>query len=308
MRDWERRVNQVLWRQGHVITVDQCRECGASRGSIDAKVRSGAWVRAAAGVYRPAEADGGWEQSLWVAHLVAGPESIVSHEAAAELHGLRKVFRNLVTVTVPTGADPRAPGARFTASLAVPAAHRGVIRGLPVTTPARTITDLAGRSTVSAARLEAIVSAAHRDRTVSVGDITAVAAEVRRPGRRGVRKLDGVLAQWAPGKPIPESKLEEQLSVALDRGGLAGQAVGQYPLPGFDLVGLADAAIPEAKMILEADGRRWHELVVDMVRDRARDNQAATQGWLTLRFMYGELFGDLDATATTIRVTYDHRA
>jgi very-short-patch-repair endonuclease len=295
-----------MCQQQHVITLGQALTCGVTKGAVDAKVRSGAWVRVAKGVYRLAGFEEGWAQALWIAHLSAGPASVVSHEAAAQLHDLRKVQRDLVTLTVPSGYHPRVPGARFTSS-SEPATHRVVVNGLPVTTPARTIVDLAGRPDVSAARMDAIVVAAHRERKVTVSQVAAVVGELGRAGRPGIRKLDKVFEARAPGPPIPASELEEQLHVVLRLAGLDHLAVPQHPLPAGPLVGFADAAFPLAKLIIEADGRRWHSQEEDMERDRERDLQAAIQGWLTVRLMHRHLRRDPGRRAEQIRAVYDDR-
>jgi very-short-patch-repair endonuclease len=73
---------------------------------------------------------------------------------------------------------------------------------------------------------------------------------------------------------------------ALAAGGLP-PPVRQMALPGAGAVeGLVDAAYAECRLILEADGRRWHTRVRDLSRDHARDAEAARAGWQTLRFLH----------------------
>ena len=63
----------------------------------------------------------------------------------------------------------------------------------------------------------------------------------------------------------------------------------------------------EAKLILEADGRRWHNRVAAQRHDRARDKAAARAGWQTMRFCHEELADDADGEAQAIRETYEER-
>ena len=58
-----------------------------------------------------------------------------------------------------------------------------------------------------------------------------------------------------------------------------------------DIDGCVDFGWPEARLIVEADGRRWHTRIADLRRDRERDNQAARAGWQTLRFLHESIDG-----------------
>src|SRR4029450_10710551 len=86
-----------------------------------------------------------------------------------------------------------------------------------------------------------------------------------------------------------QSELESALFAALAGGGLPDPQ-RQRALPGVGaLPGLVDAASPDCRLILEADGRRWHTRVADLRRDHERDAEAARAGWQTLRFLYEQV-------------------
>jgi Protein of unknown function (DUF559) len=77
--------------------------------------------------------------------------------------------------------------------------------------------------------------------------------------------------------------------------------VQQMPVPGHrPSHGLVDAAYPHARLILEADGRRWHTRVQDLRRDHERDSQAARAGWQTLRFVYEQIVHAPDEVAAVV--------
>ena len=65
--------------------------------------------------------------------------------------------------------------------------------------------------------------------------------------------------------------------------------------------GLVDAAYVPEKLILEADGRRWHTRTRDFPRDALRRNEAARVGWQTLGFLWDELKHDPEGVAATVR-------
>ena len=112
--------------------------------------------------------------------------------------------------------------------------------------------------------------------------------DVRRRGKPGVRKLVTVLDALA-GEPPPASVLERKLLRAAEMAGV--RVVRQYPLPWArePVKGLVDAAVPESRLILEADGRKWHARMEAMANDRRRDREAVLAGWQPLRWVHEDL-------------------
>jgi very-short-patch-repair endonuclease len=73
-------------------------------------------------------------------------------------------------------------------------------------------------------------------------------------------------------------------------------------MPGF-----VDRCWPEAKLILEIDGRRWHARERDMAKDRARDREAARLGWQTVRVLDEEVGDCLGAVVDDMVTIYAER-
>jgi hypothetical protein len=69
-------------------------------------VRSGRWQRLQRGVYATFSGDPGRETILWAALLRAGPDAVLSHQTAAERHGLVDEPSPLITMTVPASKRP----------------------------------------------------------------------------------------------------------------------------------------------------------------------------------------------------------
>ena len=83
---------------------------------------------------------------------------------------------------------------------------------------------------------------------------------------------------------------------------------GSIPLPGRGAItGIVDAAYLDEKLILEADGRTWHNRQQAFRKDRLRDNEAARAGWQTLRFPWEEVVGDPEDVAATVADVLAHR-
>ena len=55
-----------------------------------------------------------------------------------------------------------------------------------------------------------------------------------------------------------------------------------------------------ARVILEADGRRWHTRIRDLAEDHVRDAEAARVGWETLRFVYEQIAEEPEEVCATV--------
>jgi predicted transcriptional regulator of viral defense system len=127
----------------------QAKLAGMSTFSIARRTKSGAWVRILPGVYRAAGAPESWRQKVVAGCLWAGERAVVSHVTAARIHGLEGIPRpsrgEPIELTVRFGTQRRAPGFVVHRSRKVDDADVTVIDGVPATTLARTLADLAAR-------------------------------------------------------------------------------------------------------------------------------------------------------------------
>jgi very-short-patch-repair endonuclease len=287
-------------RQEGLWTRRQAREHGASAQLVRRRVAAGIWVDHGHGVFGQPGVPWTHQRRLWRGHLIMGETSVVSHEAAAVMHRMAGFSGEPVVLTRPHGGWSRVEGVTVHQLDDCGDGHRFLRRGLPVTTPARTIVDLSavcGRSRLEVAVEEELA----RGRT-TLAAIARVLHDVARPGKPGVNRLSTVLDRQVGSRPSAsrlEWLMEEQLRL------LRGVDYScEVPLPSRgDVVGRVDFAIPACKVIIEVDGRRWHERRRDMIRDRDRDNAAAAAGWLTLRFMWEHLTEDPAGVRSIIEAT-----
>ncbi len=162
--------------------------------------------------------------------------------------------------------------------------HVVTVDRLTVSDPARAVVEVA--ATLGHRRLGLVLDDLVADDRTSYVRVSRRLAEVARRGKPGIARLAAVLDERAEGAIPTGSELERAMLAALAAGGLP-PPVRQMALPGAGAVeGLVDAAYPECRLILEADGRRWHTRVRDLARDHARDAEAARAGWQTLRFLH----------------------
>jgi hypothetical protein len=160
--------------------------------------------------------------------------------------------------------------------------------GLPLTSPSRTLVDLAAvvdRETLQKALEEAI-----RRRIVSVPELQRVLRWVPRLGRTGTVRLtqlldDGVL------RPDMQSELERQAMALFRRFGLP---LPQWPyvvIEGDMRLGEVDFAWPDAKVIVEADSFQFHSGRRAWESDIARYNALALHDWTVLRLTWADVHG-----------------
>lgn len=192
-------------------------------------------------------------------------------------------------VSLPTGTRSRLQGARLHCRKFVPG-ERGVFDGIPVTSPARTLLDLA--VTVSPKRLERAVNEAD---VLDLIDPDSLGAYVE--GRSGV-----------PGAPALRALLDPQ-TFRLTRSGLERAFLPLcrrtgLPVPqtravvnGFEV----DFFWPDLGLVVETDGGRYHRTQGQQTRDRRRDQAHAAAGLTALRFTDWQVVREPDAVARTLR-------
>ena len=105
-------------------------------------VKTGRFLRVAHGVYRLANIPGSRFEDLFVAWLKTRPNSAISHESALSIYDLSDVLPGETHVTVPRTASRRRKGIRLHTNQLSPD-EITTRDGLPVTTVARTISDVA---------------------------------------------------------------------------------------------------------------------------------------------------------------------
>jgi very-short-patch-repair endonuclease len=227
-----------------------------------------------------------------IGHLAAAPgarelavllyldgDAVLSHLSAARIWRICSADDGAVHATV-IGRDVRRRSGLRT--YRVGALHAGDValhHGLPVTSVARTILDVAGCG-ADADLHEALVEAWVK-RLVS--DAALEAAIERAPLRTGIARLRALM-RAERGPALTRSQAERLLCALLDQGWL--------PRPQFNvkLHGyLVDALWPAERLVIEADGFATHGHRAAFERDRLRDQTMAAHGFTTVRITWRQL-------------------
>lgn len=262
--------------QHGLVSTRQLRQLGVSRKSVERAVTRGqlAWVR------RRVLCVCGAPSSPWApvaaACLALDGEAVASHRSAAALHGFAGFLPEPVEITVFDRHPPRLSGVRAHHGGIVVADDLAVVKGIPATTPARTLVDLAG--TVTRHRLERVLDDAERSGLARYHDVAACLDRLGTSGRSGARTLRMLLAD----RIAVESQLERTWLQRLQRAGIP-RPVTQHQLVVDGHVLLVDFAWPDRRVGLEIDGWTPHRVRGAFDNDRRRDLLFRLAGWTVLR-------------------------
>lgn len=214
--------------------------------------------------------------------LAVGDGAVLSHRSAAGLWaiwGSKPHAR--IDVMVPSGSGRKEhSGVVVHRCEALTAEDVTTRHGIPVTTPARTLLDLA---TVLARRpLERAIDETER---LGLGSPEALESVLRvHAGRRGAGALRAVLDSHRVGSTVTRSELEERFLALCRARGLPPPFVN---VPLLDYI--VDFHWPSARLIVEVDGRASHGTQRAFQRDRDRDSHLAAHGYRTLRFTWWDV-------------------
>jgi hypothetical protein len=221
----------------------------------------------------------------------------VSHESAAETHGIPYIAKGRAVVTVHARTTHDFPGVKIHRSLDLDDDHRQVIDSLWTTTPARTLNDLA--AVLHPESLARALDDSLARKLVLIDDVEHVFSQVARRGRTGCGVMRRLLEARIGDDMILASRLEKLGLSVFERGGLP-RPHWQYPAP-WNPDRRIDFAWPHVCVGCECDGRRWHSRLADFQSDRERDNLSLSHNWRIFRFTWQDFTQRPDRVITQLR-------
>lgn len=272
---------EIAQRQLGLITYEQAREAGFERQQIRHRVERRLWARDRPRVYRLLSAPVSWPQTVLSAVLAAGDGAVASHRTAAQLWRLPVSRSDAIEIASPLERRMRISGVRAHRSGIWDERDIASVARVPVTSPARTLTDLSSSLTVP--ELGRAVDDGLRRGIVSLSAMHAVARRFGIAPGRSPKTMHAVLAKRVPGYDPGDSELETRVWEVIRRAGL--------PLPTRrfrtrvgDRVLTIDLAYPADRIAIEVDGFDPHRGRTAFDVDRVRQNALVLDGWTLLRF------------------------
>lgn len=264
------------------ITRAQALEYGMSTDAIKRRVRAGLWMRVGPCLYLIDGAPTSSRQELMQACLLF--EGVVAGRSAAAVHGLLGFRAQGIEVVTLRSYRGVPQGVIVHRTNYLPTEDVTAVGGLPITTPARTLLDLGGLvSPKQVARALTDAVARNQVTTPLLVDQLRRAGTSGRPGTAVLRALLSTLGGLEQSSGS-ESDLEDALLEVIARAGLP-PPVRQFELREEGvLLGRVDAAYPQQRIALEADGYEFHSARAEWLHDRRRQNAFVSRGWHFLRF------------------------
>jgi very-short-patch-repair endonuclease len=250
----------VAARQQGVVTTKQLAEAGLGDRAVAHRVSHARLTRIHRGVYRVGPTSGPYALEM-AAVLATG--GALSHHTAAALWGIRPPHDGPPHVTVAKGSRSRR-GLRVHRSASLNAA---VHLGLPLTTAARTLHDLAP-----------LLHQGELDRAVEealIRGLTTVEELTTRPALRRATIEE---------PQITRSDAERRLR-RLIRAAKLPRAVTNTRVAGWEV----DAFWPAQKLVVEVDGFAYHGNRAAFERDRRKDAALVAAGYRVVRITWRQL-------------------
>jgi predicted transcriptional regulator of viral defense system len=254
----DRLIAELADRQHGVVATWQLLTLGLTHDDIGYRAQTGRLHRIYRGVYAVGHRKLTRQGHRMAAVLAYGPDAVLSHRSAAAHWDLGSGSYK-IDVTTPKERRSRKGLRVHTATL-----HhedRTTHDGIPITTVARTIFDLAAQTHQDG--LTYLIEEADRKHRLDLEALDRAIA--RRPRAPGTKRLRTVLATYR-GAPDTRSKLERGFRKLIAKAGL--------PEPQFNvlLAGMTvDVYWPQWKLVVELDGEPYHDNPRKFETDRIRD-------------------------------------
>jgi very-short-patch-repair endonuclease len=213
-------------------------------------------------------------EGRWMAAVLAlGGNAVLSHATAAAAWELRQ-RTGTIHVTVPsTAGRKRRRGIRLHRTTTLRPTDTTTHRGIPITTPARTIIDLA--RTLEGRPLEHALDLADQRSLIDFEDLRT---------RPIPPSLQAVLSLYTAGTTPTRSEMEERFLALCDAHDLARPNVNTR-IEGEEV----DFAWRDRRLIVEVDGYAYHRSPSAFETDRERDITLVLAGWRVMRFTWTQL-------------------
>jgi hypothetical protein len=284
-------IGALAARQHGVVAHRQLANMGLGPSAIQHWLMGGRLHRVHKGVYAVGHPVLSLQGRRMAAVLACGPGAVLSHRDASELWDIHRTSRRAIDVTA-SRARRGHPGIDIHRARRLDPRDRTIRDGLPVTTVARTLLDLA--EVVRLRQLERAVDEAERRRLFDLNEVNATCR--RNPGRRGIKPLRIVIAN-ATEPPATRRELEGRFAEFCRDAGL--------PRPAFNVMVAGyevDAVWEKAKLVVELDSWEFHGGRRAFETDRERDTALHLAQYRPVRVTWRKLTREPAKLARELRV------
>jgi very-short-patch-repair endonuclease len=275
------------------VTDAQALQAGLTVAQIHGRLRRGLFERLGVGVLRIAGSPLTWEQRLSAGLLDLGADALVSHRAAAALHGFDAFRPGPVEFMVPRSARNR-QGWVVHSTRHLESVDSTTVAALACTSASRTVIDLAAHATQ--AELARAIDSAVREGLTSVIFLRRRLEALRGRGRAGVRRLDELLVDAGGHTPLERAFLRLVRAAGLPR----PRCQRVYRGDG-KTIARVDFSFEPCPVVVEVSGRRGHSTDAERAKDAQRRNELQTLGLIVLEFTRQDVFDRPDYVVELLR-------
>ncbi len=293
-------INHVTTHTAGVLSGTSAVAHGVSRKQLVTLCRSGFLTRVHPDTYRVTAVAVTDEQRARAALTWAGPTAAGWGRSAATMYRLDGIVVPEAEIVVPANRRARSrPGIHVVhcddrASLMI---RRE--RGIAVTGIEATLTALA--SCVDSEALEVACEDARRRRLTTTAALTAYLDRHGRPGRAGIAAMRALVHRLDPKHPS-RSALEVKTRRLLVAHGL-GDFVREFPLHWNGRTYFFDFGYAPRKVIVETNGRRWHDDPNDYEYDNEKWSVPGRHGYRIVFATWKKVTQEPDTLVAEIRAT-----
>ena len=283
----DRRVVAVAGRQHGCVSHPQLVAAGLSRRAIAHRVARGWLLRRHRGVYLVGPLEAPLSPAM-AALLSVGPDAVLSFEAAAAAWELRPLPAGSMDVSVARRDIRSREGIRVHRVTRLEAEDTARHRNLPLTSPARTLLDLA--TGLPRRDLVRAVEQAELRRLTTHDALTDFLTS-----RRSHRGAAALRAATSPTTQLTRSEAERRFLDLIDQARLPTPAANTH-VAGHEV----DFLWPAERLIVEIDGYAFHSSRAAFERDRLRDADLQALGYRVLRLTWRRLTEEPSAVVAAI--------
>jgi very-short-patch-repair endonuclease len=275
------------------VTRVQLLELGLGPEAIRSRIKLRRLILIHRGVYALGHAPEAPRDRAYAAVLACAPNGVLSHGSAASLWGIYDRWWTPFEVVVETAR--RRPGIRVhRVALAKPDVRRHL--GIRVTSPARTIFDIAPRLTDKA--LTRAVNELRIARLLKLEHLAELAT--RLPRHRGASRVKPLIET---SRGPTRSELEDRFAAFATR----------FDLPPFEFNARVagyevDVLFPAQRVIVELDGFEFHGTRQAFEKDRERDATTLAAGYRTVRITWERLTDAAEREAARLNAILTSRS
>lgn len=295
-----RELFELAARQHGLVSRAQATSLGFTRSAIRRAVDAGHLEPVGVHVLRIPGAPPTWPQVVAATVLEAPVGAVVSHFTAATLWHLPGFRAGRPHVTVRHAMSHRGvPLATVHLSRDLCNDDIATVDGISVTSPARTLFDLA--AWVHPDRLARAIDNAVGMRLTTYAELCEMRDHLARRGRPGSRRFRQVMTEREVGAAAPESELEARFLSLVRRHGLPEPE--RQVILGTDgrRAGRVDFFFRAANLVVELDGARHHTALLDREADARRDLVLLRGGRRVMRLTWRQVTAEADEVAAALR-------